>query len=197
MLKLRTMYVHNDDQVQTDHVAQLLSAERPAAAARQNGLFKLDSDPRVTRLGAWLRQTSLDELPQLFNVLRGEMSMVGAVSRAALGSRVVRGETYQWRFLVKPGITGLWQISGRSPPPPCAASPRPRRRIRHSAELPARPGHHAAHPASHPPRRCEMTPAGVLDSTPEPLEAASLSWPSRKARSATRCRSRRGPPSAA
>ena len=112
MLKLRTMYVRNDDQVHRTYVAHLLSAERPAGA-RQNGLFKLDSDPRVTRLGAWLRRTSLDELPPLFNVLRGEMSMVGPRPVLPWEAQLFE-ETYQWRFLVKPGITGLWQISGRS-----------------------------------------------------------------------------------
>ena len=112
MLKLRTMYVRNDDQVHRTYVAHLLSAERPAGA-RQNGLFKLDSDPRVTRFGAWLRRTSLDELPQLFNVLRGEMSMVGPRPVLPWEAQLFE-ETYQWRFLVKPGITGLWQVSGRN-----------------------------------------------------------------------------------
>ncbi len=112
MLKLRTMYVGNDDQMHRAYVAHLLSDERPAGA-RQNGLFKLDSDPRVTRLGAWLRRTSLDELPQLFNVLRGEMSMVGPRPVLPWEAELF-GNGYQWRFLVKPGITGLWQVCGRS-----------------------------------------------------------------------------------
>jgi len=76
-------------------------------------LFKLRDDPRVTPLGRWLRTYSLDELPQLVNVLRGDMSLVGP--RPPLPSEVARyvGHTHR-RLLVKPGITGLWQVSGRS-----------------------------------------------------------------------------------
>lgn len=76
-------------------------------------LFKVRNDPRITRVGRVLRKFSLDELPQLFNVLRGEMSLVGP--RPPLPSEVERylGHTHR-RLLVKPGITGLWQVSGRS-----------------------------------------------------------------------------------
>jgi lipopolysaccharide/colanic/teichoic acid biosynthesis glycosyltransferase len=76
-------------------------------------LFKLRLDPRVTRIGRLLRRYSLDELPQLVNVLRGEMSMVGP--RPPLPAEVDRYERHVTRrLLVKPGITGLWQVSGRS-----------------------------------------------------------------------------------
>jgi len=112
MLKLRTMQIDNDDRIHRDYVAGLMSADR-AAAAGGNGLFKLDADPRVTRLGAWLRRTSLDELPQLVNVLRGEMSLVGPRPVLPWEAQLF-GEQYQQRFEVKPGITGLWQVSGRS-----------------------------------------------------------------------------------
>jgi exopolysaccharide biosynthesis polyprenyl glycosylphosphotransferase len=76
-------------------------------------LFKMRHDPRVTKAGAWLRRWSLDELPQLFNVLKGEMSLVGP--RPALPTEVARyGDHMRRRLVVKPGITGLWQVSGRS-----------------------------------------------------------------------------------
>lgn len=112
MLKLRTMQVDNDDRIHRDYVASLLSADGTAPVAG-NRLFKLDGDPRVTRLGAWLRRTSLDELPQLVNVLRGEMSLVGPRPVLPWEAQLL-GERYQQRFTVKPGITGLWQVSGRS-----------------------------------------------------------------------------------
>jgi len=76
-------------------------------------LFKLKDDPRVTRVGRFIRSTSLDELPQLFNVLRGEMSLVGP--RPALPNEVAEySDAARRRLLVKPGITGPWQVSGRS-----------------------------------------------------------------------------------
>jgi lipopolysaccharide/colanic/teichoic acid biosynthesis glycosyltransferase len=76
-------------------------------------LFKVTKDPRVTRLGRWLRRSSLDELPQLFNVLRGEMSLVGP--RPPLPSEVLKYEARHYcRFDVKPGITGPWQVGGRN-----------------------------------------------------------------------------------
>jgi lipopolysaccharide/colanic/teichoic acid biosynthesis glycosyltransferase len=76
-------------------------------------LFKIRCDPRVTRVGRWLRRYSLDELPQLWNVLAGSMSLVGP--RPPLPAEAdVYPDDVQRRLLVKPGITGLWQVSGRS-----------------------------------------------------------------------------------
>jgi exopolysaccharide biosynthesis polyprenyl glycosylphosphotransferase len=76
-------------------------------------IFKWRRDPRITRVGRFLRRTSLDELPQLFNVLLGDMSLVGP--RPPLGSEVEKYEEWHLRRLsVKPGMTGLWQVSGRS-----------------------------------------------------------------------------------
>jgi lipopolysaccharide/colanic/teichoic acid biosynthesis glycosyltransferase len=75
-------------------------------------LFKMTVDPRITRLGRWLRRTSLDELPQLVNVLRGQMSLVGP-RPLPVTDRPYDGDARR-RLLVKPGLTGLWQISGRS-----------------------------------------------------------------------------------
>jgi lipopolysaccharide/colanic/teichoic acid biosynthesis glycosyltransferase len=90
--------------------------EKAALVARNEGngvLFKLRKDPRVTRIGARLRRWSLDELPQLVNVLLGQMSLVGP--RPALPEEAARyGEDVRRRLAVRPGITGLWQVSGRS-----------------------------------------------------------------------------------
>lgn len=82
--------------------------------SQSNGpLFKIEHDPRITRVGALLRKTSLDELPQLFNVLRGEMSLVGP--RPHLPEELAQfGQDSSRRLLVKPGMTGIWQVSGRS-----------------------------------------------------------------------------------
>jgi exopolysaccharide biosynthesis polyprenyl glycosylphosphotransferase len=103
MLKFRTMVVGADRMV-----------DRLAAESDGNGvLFKKRADPRVTRVGRVLRRYSLDELPQLYNVLRGDMSLVGP--RPPLQREVEQyGRDMHRRFLVKPGLTGLWQVSGRS-----------------------------------------------------------------------------------
>lgn len=76
-------------------------------------LFKMRDDPRVTSVGAWMRRYSLDELPQLFNVLKGQMSLVGPRPPLATEVENYDGHTYR-RLYIKPGITGLWQVSGRS-----------------------------------------------------------------------------------
>jgi exopolysaccharide biosynthesis polyprenyl glycosylphosphotransferase len=93
--------------------APRLVAELAAADEGNGVLFKMREDPRVTTVGRVLRRYSVDELPQLFNVLRGDMSLVGP--RPPLASEVERyGTDMRRRFLVKPGLTGLWQVSGRS-----------------------------------------------------------------------------------
>ena len=90
-----------------------LLANDPDARAEWEKDHKLRDDPRVTRLGAFLRKSSLDELPQLFNVLRGEMSLVGP--RPIVDAEVAKyGRRFGSYCAVKPGITGLWQVSGRN-----------------------------------------------------------------------------------
>jgi exopolysaccharide biosynthesis polyprenyl glycosylphosphotransferase len=103
MVKFRSMYAD----------AEARKAELLARNEVEGPLFKLKNDPRITPLGSFLRRTSLDELPQLWNVLVGEMSLVGP--RPPVPSEVARYEAWHYdRLLVLPGITGLWQISGRS-----------------------------------------------------------------------------------
>jgi lipopolysaccharide/colanic/teichoic acid biosynthesis glycosyltransferase len=115
-LKFRSMYLNNDPKIHLDYIRQLISgkAERQPSNGNGQGVYKLTADPRVTRVGIFLRRTSLDELPQLINVLRGEMSLVGP--RPPIPYEVDTYQTWHRRRVLeaKPGITGLWQVSGRS-----------------------------------------------------------------------------------
>lgn len=106
--KFRSMVVNSQEMLQK------YLAENPAAREEWERDFKLKDDPRVTPIGKFLRSTSLDELPQIFNVLRGEMSLVGP--RPVIQEELDKyyGETAKLYCTVKPGITGLWQVSGRS-----------------------------------------------------------------------------------
>jgi lipopolysaccharide/colanic/teichoic acid biosynthesis glycosyltransferase len=110
--KFRSMYVNNDPGVHRDYVTQLING---AKHVRQpNGMYKLANDTRVTRLGRFLRGSSLDELPQFLNVLRGDMSLVGP--RPPISYELDHYLTWHRRRVleVKPGLTGLWQVKGRS-----------------------------------------------------------------------------------
>ena len=112
LYKFRSMYTGNSDEQHRQYVRKLLTEDQPPAGGRR-GLFKLEDDPRVTPVGRLLRKTSIDELPQLLNVIRGDMSLVGP--RPVLPWEVeMIGEAHDRRFEVRPGITGLWQVSGRS-----------------------------------------------------------------------------------
>ena len=109
-LKFRSMYVNNRADIHKEYVKQLIAGK----ARGEGGRFKIANDPRVTPLGKWLRRTSLDELPQFLNVLRGEMSLVGP--RPPLPYEVEAYDVWHRRRLLeaRPGITGLWQVNGRS-----------------------------------------------------------------------------------
>jgi exopolysaccharide biosynthesis polyprenyl glycosylphosphotransferase len=93
--------------------AEKLKTELTASNDHDGVLFKMRKDPRITKVGSWLRRWSLDELPQLLNVVRGDMSLVGP--RPALPDEAARyGDYVRRRLVVKPGLTGLWQVNGRS-----------------------------------------------------------------------------------
>jgi len=114
-LKFRSMYFLNDPRIHQEYIRQLIAGKPASKHADGNGgAYKLKDDPRVTPLGQFLRRTSLDELPQFFNVLRGEMSLVGP--RPPIPDETVLYDIWhrQRFFEVKPGITGLWQVKGRS-----------------------------------------------------------------------------------
>ncbi|HBX7158181.1 TPA: undecaprenyl-phosphate galactose phosphotransferase WbaP, partial [Klebsiella pneumoniae] len=106
-LKFRSMVTNSKD------VLNELLQNDPEAKREWDTTFKLKNDPRITKIGAVLRRTSLDELPQLFNVLKGEMSLVGP--RPIITAELERyNEEVDYYLLSKPGMTGLWQVSGRS-----------------------------------------------------------------------------------
>jgi exopolysaccharide biosynthesis polyprenyl glycosylphosphotransferase len=104
MIKFRSMVVNAHDQL-----AELLAAQGTSGTP----LFKITDDPRITPIGRFMRKYSIDEVPQLFNVLRGDMSLVGPRPQVA-GEVELYDEAARRRLNVKPGMTGLWQVSGRS-----------------------------------------------------------------------------------
>jgi exopolysaccharide biosynthesis polyprenyl glycosylphosphotransferase len=115
-LKFRSMKVNNDANIHKEYVKSLIagSAEKKACEGNGKAVYKLTNDPRVTPIGAFLRRTSLDELPQFLNVLIGEMSLVGP--RPPIAYEVEAYDIWHRRRVLeaKPGITGLWQVNGRS-----------------------------------------------------------------------------------
>ncbi|HEY8785680.1 MAG TPA: sugar transferase [Candidatus Limnocylindria bacterium] len=108
VLKFRSMLVNADASVHAEYLRDLLSGRAEAT----DGIYKIPRDPRITRIGGFLRKSSIDEFPQLVNVLRGEMSLVGP--RPEVPYALADYEPWMFRrFEVQPGMTGLWQVSGR------------------------------------------------------------------------------------
>ncbi len=113
--KFRSMAHNSDDAIHRQFAAMFINGDKSGCAESNEGeeVFKLKKDPRITAIGNLLRRTSLDELPQLFNIIKGEMSLVGP--RPPIAYEI---ENYQpWhmeRLKAVPGLTGLWQVSGRS-----------------------------------------------------------------------------------
>lgn len=104
MYKFRSMHVNAEDKLK--EIEHLNEAEGP--------IFKIKNDPRITRIGEFLRKTSIDELPQLINVLRGEMSLVGPRPMSVRDVDLFDRGKQRKRFSVQPGLTCIWQVSGRS-----------------------------------------------------------------------------------
>ena len=115
-LKFRTMYANNDPKIHQEFVQKFIAGQKEAknAGGSNAPVFKITNDPRVTPIGRFLRKTSLDEFPQFWNVLKGEMSLVGPRPPVPYEFQVY--DTWHRRRVleVKPGVTGLWQVSGRS-----------------------------------------------------------------------------------
>jgi exopolysaccharide biosynthesis polyprenyl glycosylphosphotransferase len=110
LLKFRTMHEGTDEGPHREYIKQIMSSR---ALPGSNNLYKLERSESITRVGRWLRKTSLDELPQLLNVLRGEMSLVGPRPLIPYELELLSPHQYE-RFLVPAGLTGLWQVEGRA-----------------------------------------------------------------------------------
>jgi exopolysaccharide biosynthesis polyprenyl glycosylphosphotransferase len=109
-LKFRTMRVGVDNAVHRDYIKSTMSTKSPAGS---NGLYKLERDDALTPFGRWLRKSSLDELPQLLNVIKGDMSLVGPRPCIEYETEHFAPHHFE-RFLVLPGMTGLWQVRARA-----------------------------------------------------------------------------------
>jgi lipopolysaccharide/colanic/teichoic acid biosynthesis glycosyltransferase len=113
LFKFRSMRIDADPQSHQEYVTALIKGEAANSNGGRENLYKVAVDNRITGVGRWIRRWSLDELPQLFNVVRGDMTLVGP--RPAIPYEVAEYPSwYRERFAVRPGLTGYWQVSGRS-----------------------------------------------------------------------------------
>ena len=113
LLKYRSMYAGADPTLHREYATAFVRGTATVQSTDTARVYKLTDDPRVTRVGRWLRRTSLDELPQLLNVLQGTMSLVGP--RPPIPYELEHYQPVHWqRLSVKPGMTGVWQVYGRS-----------------------------------------------------------------------------------
>ncbi len=115
-LKFRTMYANNDPKIHQEYVQRFIAgeADKNPSETGKTEVYKITKDPRVTRVGRFLRKTSLDELPQFWNVLMGQMSLVGPRPPVPYEFEVYDLWHRRRVLELKPGVTGLWQVSGRS-----------------------------------------------------------------------------------
>lgn len=113
MLKFRSMYVHSDQMAHREKILLYMNGQKLNADATSGMAYKDNNDPRITRIGRFIRKTSLDEIPQFWNVLKGQMTLVGP--RPPLPYEVELYTSHEWlRMVGKPGLTGMWQVYGRS-----------------------------------------------------------------------------------
>jgi len=110
------MHVNMDDQIHREYIRDLIKGDNAKInqGDAEDPFYKLKDDPRITKVGSFIRKTSIDELPQFFNVLKGDMSLVGP--RPPLAYEAEKYQAWHLRRVLemKPGITGLWQVEGRS-----------------------------------------------------------------------------------
>ncbi len=116
LYKFRSMYQNSDERIHQEYIKKLIAGKTDEInnGSAENPNFKLKDDPRITSIGKFIRKTSIDELPQLWNVIKGEMSLIGP--RPPIPYEVEDYKTWHYRRIIeiKPGITGLWQIKGRN-----------------------------------------------------------------------------------
>jgi lipopolysaccharide/colanic/teichoic acid biosynthesis glycosyltransferase len=114
--KFRSMRTDSNDQIHREFVKELINGNHASInnSNTETPLYKMKADPRITKVGKFIRKTSIDELPQLYNVLKGDMSLVGP--RPPLPYEAEKYQSWHLRRILdmKPGITGLWQVEGRS-----------------------------------------------------------------------------------